>query len=75
MILALAAGGITWIKVERPTFDLVGVVLGALGLAAALAVAALVLGSVLGVAFILRSRRLAARNFDDAVRGLGLHHP
>jgi hypothetical protein len=55
--MLLATPAITWVKVEKPRFDLVGVVLGALGLAGALAVAALVLGLVLGGAFIWRGRR------------------
>lgn len=41
---------------ERPSFDLVGVVLSSLGLAAALALVALVLGILWGVALIRRSR-------------------
>ena len=48
---------VTWIKVDRPTFDLVGVVLNALGLAGICAAVAFVLGIVLGVVFIRRSRR------------------
>jgi hypothetical protein len=47
---------VTWIKVEKPTFDLVGVVLGSFRLAGALLVVALALGVLLGAA-LLRSRR------------------
>jgi len=39
---------VTWIKVEKPTFDLVGVVLGSFKLAGVLLVVALALGLVLG---------------------------
>jgi hypothetical protein len=46
-----------WVTVERPTFDLVGVVLSSLGIAGICAAAALVLGIVLGVSFVLRRRR------------------
>ena len=48
---------ITWIKVEKPVFDLVGVVLNSLGLAAICAGIAFALGLALGIAFIARRRR------------------
>jgi hypothetical protein len=48
---------ITWIKVEKPTFDLVGVVLGSFKLAGVLLVVAIALGLVLGGALILARRR------------------
>jgi membrane protein implicated in regulation of membrane protease activity len=47
---------VTWIKVEKPAFDLVGVVLGSFRLAGVLLVVAVVLGALLGAALI-RSRR------------------
>jgi len=47
---------VTWIKVEKPTFDLVGVVLGSFWLAGFLLLVALALGIVFGLALI-RSRR------------------
>ena len=47
---------IIWVKVERPTFDLVGVVLGSLSLAGVLAVAAALLGSFFGLILIRRAR-------------------
>ncbi len=47
---------VTWIKVEKPTIDLVGVVLGSFHLAGVLLLVALVLGVVFGLALI-RSRR------------------
>ena len=46
-----------FVRVERPTFDLVGVVLSSLSIAGICAVTALVLGIVLGVSSILRRRR------------------
>jgi hypothetical protein len=45
---------ITWIKVEKPAFDLVGVVLGSLTLAGALVVVALLLGLVFALVLIRR---------------------
>lgn len=68
-ITALAAQSVTWIKVDRPTFDLVGVVLSSLGLAGICAAVALGLGTALGVGFILRGRRTPG-HFGDR---LSLH--
>ena len=51
------AQAVTWIKVEKPTFDVVGVVLGSLGLAGLLAAGALLLGSLFGFLLIRRGRR------------------
>jgi hypothetical protein len=48
---------VTWIKVEKPTFDLVGVVLGSFQLAGVLLLLALVLGLAFGAALILSRRR------------------
>lgn len=50
------AQAVTWIKVEKPTFDLVGVVLGSMGLAGLLAASALLLGSLFGFLLIRRGR-------------------
>jgi hypothetical protein len=55
---------VTWIQVPKPTFDLVGVVLSAFGLAGLLAVVALVFGVVLGVSLILRHRRQTTSPLD-----------
>ena len=59
----------TWIKVDRPVFDLVGVVLNSLGLAAICAGVALSLGTALGISFIVRDRRAPA----DFTRRVSLH--
>jgi hypothetical protein len=61
----LAAPQVTWIKVEKPVFDLVGVVIYSLGLAGICAIVALVLGGALGVAFIMRSRRRPADSWSE----------
>ena len=50
---------VTWIKVEKPVFDLVGVVLSSLGLAFVCAVISFVLGIALGTWFVARRRRQA----------------
>jgi hypothetical protein len=63
---------VTWIKVEKPVFDLVGVVLGSFQLAGYLLAAALVLGIVFGAALI-RSRRRPLPGPLDAV-SLHLDH-
>lgn len=54
---ALAAQTVTWIKVDRPTFDLVGVIVSSLSLTGICAAIALALGAALGLGFILRGRR------------------
>ena len=48
---------VTWIKVEKPVFDLVGVVLNSLGLAFLCAVVSATLGLALGAFFVVRRRR------------------
>ena len=55
--MLIAVETVTWIKVERPVFDLVGVVLSSLGLAGICAGVALGLGTALGIGFIVRARR------------------
>ncbi|HVR71334.1 MAG TPA: hypothetical protein VMT87_10875 [Vicinamibacteria bacterium] len=61
----LATPAVTWVKVEKPVFDLVGVVLYSLGLAGICALVALVLGGALGAAFIARSRRRPRDSWSD----------
>jgi hypothetical protein len=62
--MSLLAQTVTWIKVEKPSFDLVGLVLGSFQLAGVLLLAALVLGLVFGAALIV-SRRRPSPPFDD----------
>jgi predicted exporter len=57
---------VTWIKVEKPTFDLVGVVLNSFRLAGVLLVLALGLGLMLG-ALLLRARRRACETPIESV--------
>ena len=47
---------ITWIKVERPTFDLVGVLVSSFELTGFLLLFAVALGLLLGLSLILRRR-------------------
>lgn len=62
---------VTWIHVPRPTLDLVGIVLGALTVAALAAVLSVVLGSGMGLLLIIRNRR--RRDAEaDAPSTLGL---
>ena len=57
---------ITWIKVERPTFDLVGLVLGSFKLTGILLAGALLFGVVIGAVLVLaQSRRNPAPPLDD----------
>lgn len=54
---------ITWVKVERPVFDLPGVILSSLGIAGLCALVSIVLGSCFGAILI---RRAAARRRLEA---------
>ena len=72
-MLSLQEPVITWIKVEKPTFDLVGVVLGSFKLAGALLVVALLLGVLGGVLFVLRRRRVASAPLEDLSLHLDTH--
>ena len=47
---------ITWIKVERPTFDLVGVIVSSFELTGMLLLVAVAVGLLLGLSMILRRR-------------------
>ena len=60
---------VTWVTVPKPSLDLVGLVLGALGLAAFCAAVATVLGAALGLGFIVRNRRRPLPSCTDD----GLH--
>jgi hypothetical protein len=71
--MLLLAPAVTWIKVEKPTFDLVGVVLGSFHLAGVLLVVALVLGVILGATLIFRRRRPLAGPLDDVSLHLDSH--
>ena len=55
-----------FVRVERPVFDLVGVVLSSLGIAGICAATALVLGIALGVSRILRRRKHPPMSFSES---------
>jgi len=61
----LAVESVTWVKVQKPTFDLVGVVLTSFALAGVCVLVALALGGALGLGFILRRRRVPPRSWAD----------
>jgi len=63
--MTLLGPAVTWIKVEKPTFDLVGVVLGSFKLAGILLVLAFALGVFFGTSLILSRRRLSRSPLDD----------
>jgi len=69
-MLLLQEPVITWVKVEKPTFDLVGVVLGSFKLAGAMLAGALLLGILAGALYVLRRRRVTSASPVDA---LSLH--
>jgi hypothetical protein len=65
---------VTWIKVDKPKLDLVGVILKSLGATAVLAVAALLAGILLGV-LLIRRRRAARHAAHSALIRLPLSDP
>ncbi len=50
------AKSVTWIQVERPSFDLAGVLLSSLQITGGLLVIALLLGTVFGLTMVWRRR-------------------
>jgi hypothetical protein len=64
---------VTWIKVEKPTFDLVGVVLGSFHLAGVLLALAFALGIVGGASLVLSRRRSGEGALDDVSLHLDSH--
>lgn len=69
--------GVVWVKLERPFFDLWGVLVSSATLTVAAAGCALLVGGLLGLALIWRRRRqpldaleldLDQRDGDDAMR-------
>jgi hypothetical protein len=57
-LLSQAPGTVTWVRVDKPQLDVVGLILGSLGLSGGLALAALLLGGLWGAARIRQNRRL-----------------
>jgi len=51
-----AAESVTWIKVERPSFDLAGVLISSLQITGGLLIIALVLGTLIGLTLVWRRR-------------------
>jgi len=54
-------GSVTWIRVEKPAFDIIGLVLGSIAATAVLAAGALLLGVAVGFLLIRRRARRRAR--------------
>jgi hypothetical protein len=65
--IAQAGPAVTWIKVDKPTFDLVGLVLSSLKLTGLLLFVASGLGVILGLSLILRRRARSPHTSLDAV--------
>jgi hypothetical protein len=63
--MTLLEPAVTWIKVEKPTFDLVGLVLGSFKLAGLLILLALALGILFGTTLLLSRRRAGRPALDD----------
>ena len=69
--MMLLAQAVTWIKVEQPTIDLVGVVLGSFHLAGVLLAVAFALGVLIGITLILSRRRPLPSPLDEVSLHLG----
>jgi len=65
---------ITWIQVEKESFDIVGVIMASLGFTGLCIALAAFCGSILGVAFIIRGRRSRQLASGDHV-GMHLGEP
>ena len=68
MLPFLADETVTFVRLERPSLDLVGIVLGALSGAGFLALLALALGVGLGIRLILRRRQEPAGRVELDLR-------
>ncbi|HSB62360.1 MAG TPA: hypothetical protein VLI67_11615 [Vicinamibacteria bacterium] len=55
---------VTWIRVERPTFDLVGVLVSSFEITGVLLLAAVGLGGLLGMSLIYHRRRSGPPTLD-----------
>ena len=55
-----APGSVIWIRLEKPTFDLIGVILSSFGITGICVGVALVLGACWGLVLIRRGRRRVA---------------
>jgi hypothetical protein len=51
---------VTWVKVEKPSFDLVGVILSSFRLVGLLLLLALLFGGLVGILFVALRRRRGA---------------
>jgi hypothetical protein len=69
--MLMVGPAVTWIKVDKPEFDLVGVVLGSFRLAGVLLLVALILGVLFGAALIRSRRRPLPPPLDEVSLHLG----
>ena len=67
---------VTWVHVQKPSFDVVGLLVGSFELAGIFALVALSIGAALGLSFILRSRARPHRlpGDDVSIRDEELDH-
>jgi hypothetical protein len=55
-----APPGVVWVKVEKPVYDVVGVIVSSLTFTMLLVLTALACGGLLALTYILRGRRFGA---------------
>ncbi len=65
-----APPGVVWVKIEKPVYDVVGVIVSSLTFTLALVLLALLGGALLAFGFIARGRRFGAE--PQAPLNLGL---
>jgi hypothetical protein len=58
---------VTWVRFQKPVFDLVGLIVGSLELTGVFAIVAFTLGCTLGIGFILHKRSRPHRLPGDDV--------
>ena len=67
-----APGAVTWIKVDKPSLDIIGLILNSLAATGILVFCALALGALLGVSLIRRRR---TRQAHEQLTRLNLPDP
>lgn len=63
--------GVVWVKVEKPVFDIVGVLVSSLTFTGLLVLGALLCGGLLAAAYILRGRHFGSEPVPSLRLGLG----
>ena len=71
----IVSSDITWVRVEKPVFDLAGILISSLGITGLCAAVALLLGIAWGAVLIRRSARRRRLEADEASLTLRVINP